>query len=333
MRSKKNVQTVELERGETLTQTFDNYIDMATSAVDWTLFCTYQLKPIYSEGLHRILQLPSMQIAYTKMTGGIMFDYASPEGTLTFSVISEMEGKACIEQMKLQSGMIAVVNDKKRYNFVHNGEIEIFDVSLNANADSILYKMFKEAVDCYYLDTDGTISTLLKKIIAHYGKQETLDESTSRTIEAQVTQTVRRVLETQEPQTYRFPNSEKTAMEIKRYLFTHMDHTKSLSELSREYDISERSLQNAFKSLFGITPNHFMRTLKLNLVHHELTRSKPREISIQRSAQKWGFLHMGHFAKYYRELFKQSPSDTLQKITEIEDGMKEHCVERKEEML
>ncbi len=51
-----------------------------------------------------------------------------------------------------------------------------------------------------------------------------------------------------------------------------------------------------------------------------------------RVAQKWGFRHMGKFSKYYTELFGENPSVTL-KTKPIIDGMNEHCVERKEEIV
>ena len=84
MRSKKNVETTKLKKGETLKKEFDTYVDMAENAVDWTLFCSYQLKPNFLEGIYKILQLPSMQIAYTNMEGGIMFDYVAPESASPF---------------------------------------------------------------------------------------------------------------------------------------------------------------------------------------------------------------------------------------------------------
>ena len=115
MRSKKNVETTKLNKGETLQKEFDNYVVMAENAVDWTLFCSYQLKRNFSEGIYKILQLPSMQIAYTNMTGGVMFDFVSPEECITFSIMKSISHKACIDQMKLERGRIAVIDDKKIY--------------------------------------------------------------------------------------------------------------------------------------------------------------------------------------------------------------------------
>ncbi len=336
MRSKKNVKTTTLEDGETLKQTFDNYVGMAENAVDWTLFCSYQLKPSHSEGIYKILQLPSMQIAYTKMDGGIMFDYVAPEKCITFSLMKEISKKAAIDHIKLETGMITVVDDKKKYNFMCSGPVEILDISLRKNADPGLIEKLTQAVDKYYIDPDLKITTLIKGFITEFITNETTlkrELSMQMQMQMQITEAMLKLLEEQEAQTPHFTKSEMIALKIKQELFKHMDHTMSVETLAKNHNISVKSLQNAFKSLFGLRPNEYMRLLKLNLVHHELTQSNASHTSVLKIAGKWGFKHMGRFSKFYTELFGENPSVTLKSDSPLPDGMKEHCVERKEEML
>ena len=229
MRSKKNVETTKLKKGETLKKEFDNYAGMAESAVDWTLFCSYQLKPNFSEGIYKILQLPSMQIAYTNMEGGIMFDYVAPEECITFSLMKNISKKACIDQMKLETGMISVVNDKKIYNLICSAQVEILDISLNKNADPILLKKLTQAVDKYYVDSDQKITTLIKSFITEFSDSSSpLGIQTSMQIEQQITEAMLKLLDVQEAQTPHFTKSEKTVLKIKKDLFKHMDQTMSV---------------------------------------------------------------------------------------------------------
>ena len=333
MRSKKNVETTKLKKGETLKKEFDTYVEMAENAVDWTLFCSYQLKPNFSEGIYKILQLPSMQIAYTNMEGGVMFDYVAPEECITFSLMKNISQKACIDQMKLETGMISVVDDKRVYNLMCSAQVEILDISLNKNADPTLLKRLTQAVDKYHIDSDQKITTLIKGFITEFSDSSSpLDTQTSMQIEQQITEAMLKLLDVQEAQTPHFTKSEKTAIQIKKDLFKHMDHTMSVETLAEKYTISVKSLQNAFKSLYGLRPNEFMRLLKLNLVHHELTQSKSSQTSVLKIARKWGFAHMGRFSKFYTELFGENPSVTLKNINPLVDGMHTHCVERKEEI-
>ena len=333
MRSKKNVETTKLKQGETLKKDFDNYIEMATSAVDWTLFCSYQLQPNFTEGVYKILQLPSMQIAYTDMSGGVMFDFVAPEECITFSIMKHIANTACIDQMKLETGRIAVINDKKVYNFMCSDRVELIDISFNTNANPKLRKKLQEAVDKYYQDDKQELALLLKGIIDKFAENRILDTQTSMCLETEITDAILQLLDTQEAQTPHFTKSEKIALEIKQKLFKHMDGKMTTSSLAKAYKISEKSLQNAFRSLFDLTPNQFTRLLKLNLVHYELSQRKSSETSVLKVAGKWGFTHMGRFSKYYKELFGENPSLTLKTNNPMTDGIREHCVERKEEIL
>ena len=333
MRSKKNVETTKLAKGETLKKGFVNYVEMAKSAVDWTLFCSYQLKPKFSDGIYNILQLPSMQIVYTDMEGGIMFDYIAPEGSVTFSIMKNIAEKACIDQMKLETDMIIVTDDRKIYNLTCSGRVEFLDISLHKNADPKLRKKLTEAVDKYFIDNDQKMAKLIKGFVKEFTQNSPLDTQTSIQIEKQITEAMLQLLDEQEAQTPRFTKSEKIALEIKQKLFKHMDGKLTIASFAKEYTISAKSLQNAFRSLFDLTPNQFMRLLKLNLVHHELIQSKSSQTSVLKVAQKWGFAHMGRFSKFYTELFLENPSVTLKTDTPLPDGMKEHCVERKEEIV
>ena len=332
MRSKKNVETVKLKEGEILEKTFDNYADMAISAVDWTIFCTYQLRPDFTEGIHKILRLPSMQIAYTHMEGGVMFDYVAPEESITFSLMKRISQKACIDQMKLETGMIVITDDKKIYNFSCSAEVELLDISLNKDADPLLTEKLAKVTDHFYLDSGQRITEMIMNIVDEYSYEESIDTNISSEIEERITEEILHLLDIQKAQIPHFTPSEKTALEIKQRIFKHMDHRISIETLASEHGISIKSLQNAFHSLYGLTPNQFSRLLKLNLVHHELMQANPRQISVSRVAQKWGFGHMGRFAKYYMELFGENPSATLKSTDLTADGMKEHCVERQEEI-
>ncbi len=78
MRSKKNVKTVKLEEGMFHEVEFDNYMDMAKHAVEWTLLCSYELKPNSLNDNYKILSLPNMQISYSHLRGSVMYNYMHP---------------------------------------------------------------------------------------------------------------------------------------------------------------------------------------------------------------------------------------------------------------
>jgi AraC family ethanolamine operon transcriptional activator len=113
-----------------------------------------------------------------------------------------------------------------------------------------------------------------------------------------------------------------------------MDAKFDIDHLVNEHQISKKTLHNGFKSLFGFAPGHFLRQMKLNLVHNELKESNPSQTTVSRVAQKWGFTHMGHFSDYYAELFGEVPSLTLRRDYHGDVAIIERsCVSRQEEII
>jgi len=332
MRSKRNVDTLTLQDGEYLEKQFNNYADMATSAVDWTILCSYELKPNSLSGVHKILSLPNMQIAYTHTSGAIMYDFISPLDTVSLSVIKYTSKSACIGHMKLNTDDIVILDSNKKYTFMYNAEIKLLDLSIKKSADTSLYKKLSEAIDKHYFDSDKKIAILLENIIEKYSDTRGLSIKTSQEIEAKITQTILNLVNTQDVKTFYFNESEKITIKIREQIFNHMDAKIEIASLAKEYNISERSLQKSFKVLFGFTPNQFLRLLKLNLTHHELIQKTPDETTVLKVASKWGFTHVSRFSKFYTELFLENPSATLKREYPIIDGIKEDCVGRKEEI-
>jgi len=75
--------------------------------------------------------------------------------------------------------------------------------------------------------------------------------------------------------------------------------------------MSPRTLQKAFFSVTGMGPNAFFRTRLLNRARHVLLRSDPGGTKVCAVATDLGFTELGRFSVRYRELFGESPSQTL----------------------
>lgn len=74
--------------------------------------------------------------------------------------------------------------------------------------------------------------------------------------------------------------------------------------------VSEKTLEIVFQERLGISPKQYIRTYRLNQIRREL-RSFHFNGKITNLANQWGLWHMGQFAKDYRNLFGELPSETL----------------------
>lgn len=91
----------------------------------------------------------------------------------------------------------------------------------------------------------------------------------------------------------------------------------SIGEICQDLRISRRSLNHAFVRVLAITPVAYMRNIRLNRVRAALLQEDPTAATISDVALRWGFWHMSLFARYYRELFGELPSQTRESISVI----------------
>ena len=75
--------------------------------------------------------------------------------------------------------------------------------------------------------------------------------------------------------------------------------------------ISVRSLQEGFRQHVGVSPMAYLRRVRLEHAHAELSEPRDGQRSVAAVAHRWGFGHLGRFAAAYRERYGVSPSDTL----------------------
>ena len=89
----------------------------------------------------------------------------------------------------------------------------------------------------------------------------------------------------------------------------HADRT--VLDLAAELGISLRTLEIGFRRELHTTPHEYLRTSRLARVHEELARADAHRTTVSTVAYKWGFANPGRFARAYREMFGESPAQTL----------------------
>jgi len=83
----------------------------------------------------------------------------------------------------------------------------------------------------------------------------------------------------------------------------------SLGATAAALSYSERRLQQAIEDHFGISFVRFVRAARLHQARAAL-RARGQCESIATIATRYGFLHLGRFSRYYREMFGEPPSRT-----------------------
>jgi len=110
-------------------------------------------------------------------------------------------------------------------------------------------------------------------------------------------------------------NSERARV-MKAALATIHDHPGeilSIGDLCRITRASERTMHYAFMERFSLSPAHYMKIRRLNGARKDLCGEHEPLMNIADVANKWGFWHLGQFARDYRNLFCELPSATYKR--------------------
>jgi AraC-like DNA-binding protein len=89
-----------------------------------------------------------------------------------------------------------------------------------------------------------------------------------------------------------------------------LDEGVSIGRICADSGASWRTLTRGFRERFGIGPKAYFNRLRLCRVRSALLQGWA-DTSVADAANAWGFWHMGQFARDYRRMFGELPSDTL----------------------
>ena len=95
------------------------------------------------------------------------------------------------------------------------------------------------------------------------------------------------------------------------YIRAHLRGPISIEDLVAASDVSLRSLFGGFRRFRGLAPMAYVKALRLELAHDELSRADPAAHTVTEIALACGFTHMSKFARDFASRFGEKPSAVL----------------------
>lgn len=95
------------------------------------------------------------------------------------------------------------------------------------------------------------------------------------------------------------------------FIAAHLHRPIYLEDLCAELHLTPRAVENLFHDLLGVNPLTYLRHQRLHGARRTLHQCAPSPGVVKQVALQWGFWHLGRFAGDYRDLFGESPSETL----------------------
>lgn len=91
------------------------------------------------------------------------------------------------------------------------------------------------------------------------------------------------------------------------FIESHLDDPITVGAIAAAAGVSVRSLQEGFRRTLGVTPTAHVRNLRLDRARADILAG---DLSVTDAAVRWGFTHLGRFARLYRGRFGELPRET-----------------------
>lgn len=103
---------------------------------------------------------------------------------------------------------------------------------------------------------------------------------------------------------------------FEEFLEANPDRPLFLTEICAAIGVAERTLRASCEEHLGMGPIRFLTLRRMHLAHSALLRADPSKSTVTRIVTDQGFWELGRFSVAYRELFGESPSETLRRPAE-----------------
>jgi AraC-like DNA-binding protein len=100
------------------------------------------------------------------------------------------------------------------------------------------------------------------------------------------------------------------------FLAANPDRPLYLTEICAALGVAERTLRASCEEHLGMGPIRFLNLRRMHLAHRALLRADPSGSTVTRIVTNHGFWELGRFSVAYRELFGESPSETLRRTAD-----------------
>ena len=97
-----------------------------------------------------------------------------------------------------------------------------------------------------------------------------------------------------------------------------LQHPITLDDICQRVCSSKRALTYGFQDIFAMAPMAFLKVQRLNGVRRVLLAADPSQNTVSQLAKEWGFWSMGHFSRDYKQLFGETPSQTLVREVDVD---------------
>jgi AraC-like DNA-binding protein len=108
-------------------------------------------------------------------------------------------------------------------------------------------------------------------------------------------------------------NQENIMRRFTRLLQEHWDESLFIPEICEKLGVPTRTFRAYCMDQLGMGPKRFLLIRRMHLVRRRLIDAQPSQTAVTEIATAYGFWELGRFAVIYKQMFGESPSQTLRR--------------------
>ena len=307
-----------------LHQHLNNFDEFCVSARNWDLdYRQLDAGDFSSELL--MFGNDEIQFTHARLGRRMLQNGSSPQGLVSFGILSNPDINIYWRNINITGDMLFVFPDNGELHSITQADFDVFVISLPEDAlnqacaslelPDIKALLNKNEVFCCYSKRLAELRSWLLSV-----KHETDNFTSSvrnrrylRHIEQEVTYRLLNILaEPNKAVSMRpFRKRDLALMKAERFIVESDVSVITIPELCMVANVSERTLEYAFRERYGLTPKAYTLIHRMNNIHKYLRRADPQNTLISEIARQYGFWHMGKFSADYKKIFGELPSETL----------------------
>ncbi|ABM02141.1 transcriptional regulator, AraC family [Psychromonas ingrahamii 37] len=113
---------------------------------------------------------------------------------------------------------------------------------------------------------------------------------------------------------------QKVISAVSRYIKQTNRYPLTITELCKITHVSRRALHYCFEQGLGVSPIQYIRDCRLNEIRRILLRDET-EVIISDLALDFGFFHISTFNAHYKQLFEETPTQTIQRSANYKNAI------------
>ena len=206
--------------GLIVNQEFFDYPAMQESAKNWLFFTKYRFGTGEFYGCHDGVQLNNLQFGHADRHEGMMYEGISPKDCITIVILKKSSGRVYVNQHKLESENVIIIDDFKPYDFVSSHRAVLVIVSISKSLLEREMPSIFSATDKKFKDKNHILSDTIESEWSRILDEPNLcaDANEIGVMEKKIVKAIKASLSGQTGEKCHLTEGEKTAIEVKCFL-------------------------------------------------------------------------------------------------------------------